>query len=124
MNIRTAISRNPKRAAAAKRKIRRKLFDADPHCHWCGCEVRYARGGHLSDDAATLDHVVSKYERPIDAETTAVVLACHACNQRRAKEETMLLPEYQRRAILKRLARKLSASELGRAARALGIIEA
>jgi 5-methylcytosine-specific restriction endonuclease McrA len=79
-----------------KRKL--KLFALNPHCHWCGKLTRlYKHNQHKKTplDAATLDHLRSRYnpERLIpspDKEQT--VLACWECNHKRGEQETKETP--------------------------------
>lgn len=70
------------------RRYRRCLFTADPHCYWCGRLTVWVTpaNGVLAPDTATVDHVVSKYNRPWNSPTD-LVLACFECNQRRSVEE-------------------------------------
>jgi hypothetical protein len=69
----------------ANRELRRSLWERDPRCHWCGRETAwtYQHGGQQPDDAATLDHFG-------ELRALAVVLACYACNQYRARMEQEL----------------------------------
>jgi hypothetical protein len=75
------------------RKRREKLWQADPHCHWCGCLTVPPSGAakmkRIPKNMATLDHLRSRYDssRGSDCEE-ATVLACWQCNQRRSSEET------------------------------------
>lgn len=66
---------------------RRNLMAADPHCHWCGIEVReYPQDNDYHDDRATIDHLndlSAGRPRPPEGET---VLACNKCNSRRGRE--------------------------------------
>jgi len=62
-----------------RRKVR--LFSEDPYCYWCGRKLRWPNKAiTLDPDHATLDHL-----RYAD-EKTRTVLACHECNQLRAKK--------------------------------------
>lgn len=69
---------------------RRNLLAADPHCHWCGHEVReytiqFRKGDVIPGDMATVDHLIQKSEgKP--RTPGATVLACHPCNQWRSRE--------------------------------------
>jgi 5-methylcytosine-specific restriction endonuclease McrA len=53
------------------RRLRRRLWDADPHCHWCGRELAMSK--------ATLDHVVPQC-RGGTHDAGNVVLSCAWCN--------------------------------------------
>jgi hypothetical protein len=77
--------------------IRRRLFDADNRCYWCGRETDWINpgDGRLPDHAATVDHLVSKYRRAVD-DPCDVVLACSGCNQRRSQLETAALPHEEK----------------------------
>lgn len=84
----------------ATRDLRWDLFQVDPHCYWCHARVRWMApaNGILADDAATLDHVQSRYVRE-RGELVPVVLARFKCNRDRNEREQARLP---REEILKR----------------------
>lgn len=88
--------------SANQQKIRQRLFEADPHCHWCGRET-FNRDGprvHQRKNDATLDHLYSKLDDRRVAHSDRphkYVLACHECNGKRATEEhKRLSPEENR----------------------------
>lgn len=84
------------------RAIRLALWQVNPNCSWCGRRTRLITSpdGILPDDAATVDHVISQYQR--SAKTpTRVVLACHGCNQKRCDQETASISIERRRVICK-----------------------
>lgn len=75
-----------------KRIARRRLalFQADPHCHWCGrLTVWWAETGPGPDNAATIDHLRSRLDpkRGKRGGGPHTVLACRRCNQLRATYE-------------------------------------
>jgi hypothetical protein len=66
---------------------RTRLFNKDPHCHWCGKEttLKTCLSG-LLPLSATVDHVKCKQQCLTRKEYNAVknkVLACHRCNGQR-----------------------------------------
>lgn len=72
----------------------------DGKCHWCGCDCillePMEKRARLPDKAATLDHLRSRYDpdrraRPANGEPRQV-MACNACNFRRARDETEARP--------------------------------
>ena len=76
----------------------RKLWDENPHCHWCNratilCLVppgAYCRPFH---NRATIDHLNSRLsENRGKEEGTQTVLSCWKCNNERSKEEQSKLP--------------------------------
>jgi 5-methylcytosine-specific restriction endonuclease McrA len=75
------------------------LFSArDPHCHWCGVELRLTRD--TRDPArATREHLVPRHLGGSDAAEN-LALACAACNGARADGTGAPSPE--RRALLVR----------------------
>lgn len=77
----------------AYRAHRRALFEADPCCHWCGLPtVWWDAPGQGPPDAATLDHLRSRFEQPRARGNPPrpAVLACRSCNQARAYLEQAL----------------------------------
>lgn len=79
---------------------RRALFDADPHCRWCGClTVWWDEPGAGPDNAATIDHLRSRLNprRGRAGGGPKTVLACRSCNQLRAADEDLALPLEERR---------------------------
>jgi hypothetical protein len=81
---------------------RLRLLATDPHCHWCGREVREYNVGEAIQppDQATLDHLHPKghpNRRPIETRADATVLSCFECNQRRNHQmQPLLKPRKQR----------------------------
>lgn len=77
------------------KRRRDQLFRKDPHCYWCGCEVRNYYDGHhgrVHEDRATLDHLYSRYDPRRGKENGKRVLACWKCNHEREKAETKAQP--------------------------------
>lgn len=80
-----------------------RLYEADPHCHWCGIETVLppAEGGYPNRGKmrmATRDHLVSKILGDPLARGSEIVLACHRCNLDRAYAEAKEVdPEVMRR---------------------------
>ena len=77
--------------SAYKRKRRKRLFDRHPFCYWCGVILieDYSEGTRL-DNAATLDHLRSKFwgKRPnVFGKERTMVLACNKCNLERSRKE-------------------------------------
>lgn len=90
------------------KRRRLKLWQRNPHCHWCGRKTVYIQrrqGGPkvaYSDDEATLDHLNSRLSgNRKQTNTVTTVLACRACNHRRAAFEEATLPaeELRRRSV-------------------------
>jgi hypothetical protein len=79
------------------RELKIKMWEKDPYCHWCGCFtvvtniVAVPRGTSLPDNAATVDHVYSRFNarRWVKAKygERRRVLACYKCNHERAEQE-------------------------------------
>jgi hypothetical protein len=87
-----------------KRGLKLKLLAIDPHCHWCGKEVKdYATPRRIGEpyrkDEATIDHLISRFHRK-KGETVGKVLACGPCNTRRSTLEMIIFhrPGIDRRA--------------------------
>ena len=84
------------------RKVRRKLWEQNPHCHWCGCLTDWYNppNGNLPPNAATIDHLLSRlnperYYLPYYPQSL-MVIACYKCNtERGAREERELLQQIQ-----------------------------
>lgn len=80
------------------RKVKIKLWNENPHCHWCGRLTRLTNNpnGIIPDDAATVDHLYSKFDlrRWVKAENEKrYVLACRLCNWNRSFNEAAQLPK-------------------------------
>lgn len=84
------------------RKLKLQLWKENPHCHWCGrlTQVTNIRNGVLPEDAATVDHLFSRYNvkrwlhHRHDEPTK--VLSCYKCNHDRGNKETSLLSREER----------------------------
>jgi hypothetical protein len=71
----------------------------DPHCYWCGCEVRYfplKRHHKVPHDYATLDHLNDRLtgDRPKLDGIETTVLACFGCNNARNAIKQAQLPKF------------------------------
>jgi hypothetical protein len=80
-------------------KQRRRLWETNPHCHWCGIKTVWyaeARGGAAPPDAATLDHLHPRHHpdrlMPADG-ALRHVLSCSKCNNERDTRERAALPK-------------------------------
>jgi hypothetical protein len=92
------------------RKRRNKLFQEDPHCHWCGRELilpeecKQDKQNWQPDNMATIDHLRSRFsinrQEPNHTKETRLVLACYRCNEVRNDQEqaTISIEELHRRA--------------------------
>jgi hypothetical protein len=89
-----------------KRKIR--LWNQDPHCHWCGCLTELIcdpeiKPGQVNPKMATVDHLRTKYDpnrwTNNNGKEERTVLACFKCNNDRAAKENASRPieDLQRR---------------------------
>ena len=72
-----------------QRRTRRRLFDFDTHCYWCAIPTTWitpeeATTCVLLPHTATLDHLLLARHRQ-GLGLAEAVLACHACNQFRAR---------------------------------------
>lgn len=87
-----------KRVNNPNRRNREKLMAIDPHCHWCGIEVKDYNIKQMQrhgppNDMATLDHIYTKleWEKRMEAakagDQNRHVLACNRCNQKRNKKD-------------------------------------
>jgi hypothetical protein len=76
------------------RKRKENLWKRDPHCHWCGRLTRTE--GEQNNDLATVDHLRTKYDPSRwlrgDGQDERTVLACYACNNERARVDTLSRP--------------------------------
>lgn len=90
-------------STASMREIKRGLWEADRHCHWCGRLTYWHAGERKNQRAndATLDHLYSKLDPQRHAtpgQPHEYVLACYRCNGLRShKENRALSPEEKRR---------------------------
>lgn len=75
-------------------RTRRQLWEADPHCHWCGRETSWWAGenGPAPTDSATLDHLYSWLDPRRAGNSHLVVLACWRCNHDRGEQENNVRP--------------------------------
>lgn len=77
------------------RKMKLELMENDPHCYYCKIEVvdygQIPPRERQPEDMATVDHLVSKFYRK-SGQVVPKVLACQACNNKRAKEEQKIFP--------------------------------
>lgn len=81
-------------------KRRLKLWEEDPHCHWCGCLTVWPNGHRQKPTTATLDHLRDRYDPQRGSDKSlATVLACYACNQARGRARTLSFPIEWRRLI-------------------------
>lgn len=69
-----------------RRKLKLRLWEEDPHCHWCGI---ITNPNPLKHNAvtATVDHIYSNYDLRRRV-SSRVVLACSKCNNFRSEQET------------------------------------
>ena len=83
--------------AKTMQRYRCQLFTVNPHCYWCGRLTIWHNppDGILQPESATVDHIVSRYNRGWNAPTD-IVLACFECNQRRCQNETSARLESRR----------------------------
>lgn len=79
---------------ASQNGLRRKrLFNQDPHCHWCKCLTVWensSAGEVEPDNLATVDHLFSRLSGKKTGDNNSkqvTVLSCKKCNQDRAKAE-------------------------------------
>lgn len=85
--------------------LRQQLLAKDPHCHWCGIQVRELNLGNLKkgqfapDDMATIEHLYDRFEPEkryqVYSNYEDKVLACFKCNTERStnKHKSMTLKE-------------------------------
>jgi hypothetical protein len=77
---------------------RRRLWEQNPHCHWCGTETVLIDqdGGFFPHNAATVDHLRSRLDssrsEPNPQREQRRVLACWRCNNERARDEQKSMP--------------------------------
>lgn len=95
---------------------RQKLHQYDPRCYYCGRVTRLleTNGGHIPDDAATIEHLDSRYsdERGKHSGEYRRVLACRKCNNERSspKAHGMAIQEiWERDGHLFKIAKMLGA---------------
>jgi hypothetical protein len=76
---------------------RRNLMEADPHCFWCGREVREYPGEDkaVHPDRATIDHLYQKSEYKPRPAKGFTVLSCEPCNYLRAQEAERLMQQWE-----------------------------
>ncbi len=76
---------------------RAKLWNANPHCHWCGCLTQLPAEGlgrcapRPPDNQATIDHLRFRLhpqrQEPNPQMEERTVLSCWKCNNDRNREE-------------------------------------
>ena len=77
------------------KRQRRRLYEQNPYCHWCQRKLQLIEkpGGKLPDDAATIDHLRSRYDPlrqvPATRNECRRVLACFRCNFERGRKEIL-----------------------------------
>jgi hypothetical protein len=85
-----------KQGGLSAKEFRRKLWLENPLCHWCGIEtiwIELKNGGKLPDDAATIDHLYTRYELEKRQEMgNPRVLACNKCNHDLGEKATAAQP--------------------------------
>ena len=85
-------------------RIRRRLWERDPHCYYCGVETVWKdRLDTRVENAATIEHLRSRYNprrmEPNRGNDRRLVLACWKCNngQNRVEQAQVPLAELHRR---------------------------
>ena len=84
------------------RKRKLKLFEQNPHCHYCGVLTVLTEAGveEYKDNPnhATIDHVYSRFDlrRWVCNNEERYVLSCRKCNNDRQAREFDLLPNLER----------------------------
>jgi hypothetical protein len=87
-------------------KKRAKLWNLNPHCHWCGRLTILTPPGWDGNknpadhpDLATIDHLYSRFNllrwKPTGNDIRQV-LACNKCNNSRANKEEASLSKHER----------------------------
>jgi hypothetical protein len=83
----------------AIRKRRKRLWEADPRCYWCGIVtvlIEKSGGSHLPNEA-TIDHLRPRHHpgrlEPIEHQEIRRVLSCFKCNNERDTRERAELPK-------------------------------
>ena len=77
-----------------KAKIRRRLWESNPHCIWCKQPTIWwtpSDGGNMPDNAATIEHLLSRFN-PIRYllpryPKDLMAIACNRCNNDRGARE-------------------------------------
>lgn len=92
--------RKRKKKPSSRAIRRRKLWLANPRCHWCGTETRLPEvpnQGGIVKVVATIDHLYSRYH-PLPAADREMhtVLACVPCNAMRARRENLVFRDFVR----------------------------
>lgn len=81
-------------------RLRRELFNKNPHCHWCAkltvlnFEWKGGKPGTFPNDAATIDHIVNRRmsdSREYYISRANMVLSCYKCNINRAQNDNCLI---------------------------------
>lgn len=83
------------------RRERRRLWDINPHCHYCGVTTVFPPSGKCwaanePNNMATLDHLYSRWDirRLFPASEKKVVLSCLKCNRDKNFREMRMNAEY------------------------------
>lgn len=95
---------------------RKRLFQRNPHCFWCGKLTVFSIDVKLKHDAATVDHLYSRLHperKTVSTRQSArdsahrgrgrLVLACNQCNKDRSNAETrglMFVPKLGHRMVI------------------------
>jgi hypothetical protein len=85
---------------------RNNLFKRGNTCIWCGVTLVYVRvdawpKGTMPENFATVDHLYDRLTYPnrhqkVPAQEERTVLACRTCNQRRNREQQLVLARARR----------------------------
>jgi hypothetical protein len=95
---------------------RKRLWDKNPHCHWCG-KITVLPDGRPKIkrpplNLATIDHLNSRHSpdrhKPNNGQEIRTVLACWQCNNERSRIEELSIPIEKRWEISKRYPKKLT----------------
>jgi hypothetical protein len=80
--------------STAIRKRKLNLWKKDPHCFWCEELTiihKHKQGRKIPDNAATLDHIVTRLNPLRGKIKGRTVLACNRCNFLRGKMEEKMI---------------------------------
>jgi len=74
------------------RKIKVRLWNKDPNCHWCGVKTDLTNEptGILHTRAATLDHKVSQLYPEERKKNSGYFLTCYECNNLRGQWDNLV----------------------------------
>ena len=85
----------PKKPKNSNGRRRYKLWIQDPHCYWCGSELKWKK--------STIDHLYSrvkngkfkgKREKKAKDVENYTVLSCTSCNQKQQVKERLEMPRW------------------------------